>query len=287
MASKLALHFERIVVINLESRRDRYAEMGEELRRAGLSWDSPQVRHFAAVRPADAAGFATVGAHGCFCSHLGALAQAVADQVESVLILEDDCTLSLDFEARMDKVNAGLAASDWSLFYGGWRLEGQSLPAASPNGLTPLGAQQPIWLAHCLALRGEALRAAPAFLRDLMSRPAGDPRGGRMDVDGAYNWLRRAQPHLGTFVATPQIAYQRSSASDIRMRLRDRCTAGARSAVDGAQAAQPAPALTVAPAAALQRRSARCHCQRCLAHIHQARSVPTRGRSITSRTYAA
>jgi glycosyl transferase family 25 len=222
VASEFALQFERIVVINLESRRDRYAEMGEQLRRAGLSWDSPQVRRFRAVRPADAAGFATVGAHGCFLSHLGALTQAVTDHVQSLLILEDDCNLSIDFEARERTLSRGLAASDWSLFYGGWRLDGQGPLPPSPSGVTAVEAQQEVWLAHCLAMRGEALRAAPAFLRELMSRPAGDPRGGKMDVDGAYNWLRQAHPQFGTCLATPEIAYQRSSASDIRTKWRDR-----------------------------------------------------------------
>jgi hypothetical protein len=41
-------------------------------------------------------------------------------------------------------------------------------------------------------MRGDALRALPAFLRGVMSRPAGDPQGGKMDADGAYTWLRSA-----------------------------------------------------------------------------------------------
>jgi glycosyl transferase, family 25 len=195
--------------------------MGEQLRRAGLSWASPQVRHFAAARPSDMGGFESIGAHGCFRSHLGAIEQAVADKVDSVLILEDDCSFSADFDARMPKVNAALAASDWSLFYGGWHLYGRSPPLPSDSGITLVDVQQPVWLAHCVAMRGAALRALPAFLRDLMSRPVGDPQGGKMDVDGAYSWLRRAHPDFVTYIATPAIAFQRSSASDISTKWRD------------------------------------------------------------------
>jgi hypothetical protein len=220
--SELDRSFDRITVINLPTRRDRYAEMGRQLGRAGLGWDSPKVRHFPAVRPSDAGGFDTIGAHGCFRSHLVAIEQAVADGVDSLLILEDDCNLSDDFDRRMPKVNAALAASDWSLFYGGWLLHGTAPPPPTDSGLTLVDVQQPIWLAHCVAMRGDALRALPAFLRGVMSRPAGDPQGGKMDVDGAYTWLRSAYPHFKTYVATPEIAYQRSSASDISQKWRDR-----------------------------------------------------------------
>ena len=36
-----------------------------------------------------------------------------------------------------------------------------------------------------------------------------------MDVDGAYSWLRRPNPQFKTYIATPEIAYQRSSRTDI------------------------------------------------------------------------
>jgi glycosyl transferase, family 25 len=214
--SELTRCFDRVFVINLPSRRDRYEEMGGQLRKAGLGWDSPQVTHFPAFRPADDGGFRSIGAHGCFRSHLGVIEQAIADGLDSILILEDDCNLSDEFGARMPEVNAALMKSDWSLFYGGYHLHGAPAPRADRgHPITRVDPEQPIWLAHCFAVRGAALRALPALLRAIMSRPAGDPAGGRMDVDGAYSWLRRLNPAFETYIATPEIAYQRSSRTDI------------------------------------------------------------------------
>ena len=110
--SELTRCFDQIFVINLPSRRDRYEEMCEQLRRVGLGWDSPKVTHFPAFRPADDGGFRSIGAHGCFRSHLGVIEQAIADGLDSILILEDDCNLSDEFNARMRAVNAALMASE-------------------------------------------------------------------------------------------------------------------------------------------------------------------------------
>jgi len=214
--SELTRCFDRVFVVNLPSRRDRYEEMGEQLRRVGLGWDSPQVTHFPAFRPADDGGFRSVGAHGCYRSHLGVIEQAIAAGLDSILILEDDCNLSDEFSARMPAVNAALQASDWSLFYGGYHLHGAPPPRVERgHPITLVAPEQPIWLAHCFAVRGAALRAMPPHLRDLMSRPSGDPAGGKMDVDGAYSWLRLRYPQFETYIATPEIAYQRSSRTDI------------------------------------------------------------------------
>ena len=58
-------------VINLEDRTDRRAEMEQQLRRVG--W---QAAFVAAIRPVDAGDFPSVGARGCFLSHLATLKQA-------------------------------------------------------------------------------------------------------------------------------------------------------------------------------------------------------------------
>ncbi len=222
--SELSRCFDRVFVVNLPSRRDRYDEMGEQLRKAGLDWSSPEVIHFPAVRPADDGGFRSIGAHGCYRSHLGVIEHAIADGIDSMLLLEDDCNLSDQFSARMPAINAALKSSDWSMFYGGYHLHGVEPPRAdAAHPITPVSPEQPIWLAHCFAVRGEALKALPGLLRLLMSRPAGDPAGGKMDVDGAYSWLRRLNPRFKTYIATPDIAYQRSSRTDIsQLSWRDR-----------------------------------------------------------------
>ena len=85
--------FERIVVINLPERTDRRREMTAELRRAGIDRRDPRLQFFAGIRPADAGQYPSIGARGCFESHLGVIREAIRDRVESVLILEDDLAL--------------------------------------------------------------------------------------------------------------------------------------------------------------------------------------------------
>jgi hypothetical protein len=69
-------YFDRIYVINLPARTDRKREMEEQLARIGLSFAHPRVSLFAAIRPHEPGGFDTIGARGCFSSHLEVLRDA-------------------------------------------------------------------------------------------------------------------------------------------------------------------------------------------------------------------
>ena len=51
MKQAINTFFDRVVVINLESRTDRHAEMREQLQRIGLSFESPGVALFQDVKP--------------------------------------------------------------------------------------------------------------------------------------------------------------------------------------------------------------------------------------------
>lgn len=223
-APELTRTFGGVFVINLPQRRDRYAEMQEQLARAGLGWSSPGVHLVPALRPSDDGGFASIGAHGCYMSHVAAIERALALGLDSMLLLEDDCNLVRDFDARFAAVATALARTDWSIFYGGWRLpDGEPFGPGDAGPLASVETRRALWLTHCLAFRGAALRALPSYLRDLASRPSGDAAGGRMHVDGAYTWFRRAHPEFETCAATPPIAFQRASRSDVdALRWRDR-----------------------------------------------------------------
>jgi glycosyl transferase family 25 len=212
--------FERIYIINLASRTDRRAEMAEQLERVGLAIDSPQVRVFPAVRPLDAGAFTSVGAHGCFMSHLGVLRDAYAAGLERILILEDDLNFAPDFMARAPQLMAQLGASDWAIFYGGHELHGAPPPGAGSLEIPP---SMDVQTAHFVAFRGRAIGDMVGYLEAMLGRIAGDPRGGPMHVGGAYCWFRRAHPHHRTFIAIPELGYQRASRTDIhRLRWLDR-----------------------------------------------------------------
>lgn len=207
-------YFQQIYVINLPCRYDRRREMAEQLNEIGLSYQSAGVQLFKAVRPEVADEFPSVGARGCFLSHLGVLRDAYNCQFERILIFEDDLNFVPDFSVRMGAVVAELERQDWGVFYGGYLL-GAPLGSQSCGAVVQADSLLGIQAAHFIGLRGQAISEAVGYLETMLMRPNGDPRGGPMHVDGAYNWFRQAFPHMLTLLATPQLGYQRSSRSDI------------------------------------------------------------------------
>lgn len=194
-------------VINLPERTDRRREVERELARAGLpaGW----AEFYPAVRPAAAGDFPSVGARGCFLSHLGALRLALARGWANVLVMEDDLAIDPALAADAAPVAAALGGGGWDFAY-----LGHLLPAA-PGGATFRPHTGPIVNAHFFAVSGRCLPALVGFLDTVLSRPAGHPDGGPMHVDGAYSTFRAQHPEVVTLVAARSLGGQRSSRSDI------------------------------------------------------------------------
>ncbi|OHT20827.1 glycosyltransferase family 25 protein [Edaphosphingomonas haloaromaticamans] len=214
-----------IRVINLPRRTDRRAEVQAELAGLGLALGPATANVpaaiFPAVRPDDAAGFPTIGTRGCFLSHLGVLRQALAEDAESVLILEDDVTFPRDAVARLPAVLDALAGVDWTIFYGGYRMP--AAPEAAAAGIAAIPPATAVVTAHCIAFRRPAIKLLVPYLEAMLARPPGSPEGGPMHVDGAYSWFRAAHPQFRTIATVPEIAHQRASRTDIHdLKLYDR-----------------------------------------------------------------
>ena len=207
-------YFSKIYVINLPYRRDRLREMAEQLDKIELSFDSPVVQLFRGVRPESAGGFPSVGARGCFLSHLEVLRDACKRGFERILILEDDLNFAPNFNGLMGNVKPALEQVNWSVFYGGYVMK---TPIQRDANQTILFANSDdsIQTAHFVGFRGETICDAVRFLDAILKRPPGDPKGGPMHVDGAYNWLRRELPSRITMLAGLQLGYQRRSRTDI------------------------------------------------------------------------
>jgi len=211
-AASLLGAFERIYVINLDQRPDRLAEVSAELAALGLAVGDGKVVRFAAVRPADKGEFPSIGARGCFMSHLGVLEDAVARGLDSVLILEDDACFARGADHPATAAGAWPPAFD--MLYGGHAaLDRARLPAGAP--LLRLPPDMGVMTTHCVGLRGPAIRRAADFLATLAARRGGDPEGGPMHVDGAYSWFRRLNPDVATLAVDPPLALQRASRSDV------------------------------------------------------------------------
>lgn len=207
-------YFDSVYIINLPARTDRKMEMEDQFSKIGVHIDGERVRFFPAIRPDGPAGFPTLGTRGCFLSHLAALTHARDSGVSNVLLIEDDCNFVGNFSDRMVLLQDTMPKNAWSFLYGG------TLNTIEPNKLQNgwLDPAQGVMGSHFFAVSGAVLPDLVAYLEAMLQRPPGDPLGGPMHVDGAYSWFRAAHPACATYVAVPELAYQRSSATDIHQK---------------------------------------------------------------------
>jgi glycosyl transferase family 25 len=190
-------------VINLADRTDRRAEMTAQLARIGWSAEFSNSR-----RPTDAAGFESIGARGCFLSHLAVLKRGLACG-NHVLIMEDDLDFSPDFPRHWNAALADLTQREWAMFYLGHFIDGLA------DGLTRLQPDHNVLCTHFLMIHAGAIQTFVEGLELMLSRPAGHPEGGPMHVDGAYSTIRAQNPTLATYAYAPSLGLQRPSRSDI------------------------------------------------------------------------
>jgi hypothetical protein len=210
-----AQYFDRIVVISLADRHDRRAEMTRELERVGAPLNAPRVVFFDAIRPTDRGEFQSIGAHGCFMSHLETLRRAEADGVQRLLVMEDDLQVAPEWRAKERTVLSELAHIDWGVAYLG--------------NVEDIESQVSGWLvtsavircAHFYAINGKVMGRLRRFLEEMLERPAGHPDGGPMHYDGALHTFRMKHPDVGTAVLVPSMGSQRASRSDITPSLLD------------------------------------------------------------------
>lgn len=212
-ASAMRTLFDRVYVINLPERVDRKREVAEQLGLVGLSFDDPFVELVAAHRPADRGDFESIGARGCFLSHLDVLDRAAKAGLNSILILEDDVNWTALAKSLSDEDIVMLKETGWQFLHGGSGHDG-GWGAASLR-LRPVPGEEGLMLSHFIGLRGPAIRQAADYLHAMLARPAGSPEGGPMHVDGAYCWLRKDHPDMAGYICEPSLARQRASRSNV------------------------------------------------------------------------
>lgn len=214
---RLLEFFDHGYVVNLRHRADRRREMEREMERAGWGKRHERVEFFPAVRPSDAGGFPSIGAHGCYMSHLGLLRDALAKGYERVVVMEDDLAISKDFAGREEELTAELRRRSWDLVHMGHFLTLEGM-AEKLGGDAFLETRETIVGLHFYAVHRRVLPGLIGFLELVLSRPPGHPDGGPMHVDGAYSTFRAVHPEVVTLVSVPSYGWQRSSRSDIAAR---------------------------------------------------------------------
>jgi len=200
--------FDQVRIINLVDRPDRRRDMERELNRLGGM--AANISFYEAQRPTDAGPFPSVGARGCFESHLAVLRSARDAGCRSLLLLEDDLDFSRDARDRLGGIVPELFGQPWDMFHGA-----HILPPRNRSGLVPLASDEPVVTASFVGFNGHVLGPLVEFLEAMLRRPAGSPDYGPMHVDGAYTVFRLLNPDRVAFAAMPSLGRQRSSPSDI------------------------------------------------------------------------
>lgn len=205
-------HFDSARIINVPARRDRRQETIEEFARNGFQIDTAKVRFFEALAPAEAAGFPSAGARGCFLSHLGVLKEASRSAVGNVLVLEDDIQFSRHISQYGPRAVEALQRLDWDIAYLGCPLRGEVEGAAWAR------VEKPMLLAHFYAVNGRSIDRLVRFLHRILERPPGHPDGGPMHYDGALNTFMQQNSDIQAYYFTLSLGYQRPSPTDIHAR---------------------------------------------------------------------
>lgn len=203
-------HFEDKYIISLENRKDRrdrvnrnFASLGFDTTEIGINW-------FKAFQFEDSLGFPNVGVRGCFMSHLALLEKCVYNN-RPMLIMEDDIELT---RQELVKWDSSIIHSDWDIIYFGY-LHPENL---FKNDLFVEYGGQTIG-GHFYAIKPQFAAAMVEFMSSCLKRVPGDPKGGPMFRDGAFNHYRGLHPEVRTFLANPSLASQFSSRSDLKTKL--------------------------------------------------------------------
>jgi glycosyl transferase, family 25 len=214
-------YFERGFVVNLPERLDRRRAVERELAGVGVRLQSAsdgslsgapgEIELFRAVRPTEPGDFPSIGARGCFLSHLEILRTAQRRGLANVLVMEDDLALSPRFDQDAPHMLRALQQARWGVAYLGHVLPDPGGDAAFL--LTDSTVE--LRTTHFYAINGWLFGRLIDHLESVLTRPAGHPAGGPMHVDGAYTMFRRQNPDVPTLVAQPTLGHQRASRSDI------------------------------------------------------------------------
>src|SRR4028118_562935 len=193
--TKITDYFQRVYAVNLSRSKDRRQLIVQELEEAGMPLTPHRVEIFPAIRPYEAGGFPSIGARGCFYSHVAILQQAKQEGLSNILIVEDDLEISAKFRTDQAVILEQLSQQEWDFVYLG---HVEKVEQKSPLALVPFS--KGVMTTHFYAVNGRIFDRLVRFMEELQQRPPGHPDGGPMQIDGAYFTFRPPTPAVITLV---------------------------------------------------------------------------------------
>lgn len=210
----LSEYFDRIAIVHLPERTDRFESLSIELRHLGIDIQDPKIDIPYAPKPADANGFTSRGVYGNFLSHLEILRRARDQGLGAIWVLEDDAIFSRRMCRTQPQLVERLRQEDWDLCFFGHSLAKELL--GQPAGLVATHSEF-IW-AHCYAVHARVLPRIVAYLEAALDLPPGHPEGGKLYIDAAFTLFRRFNPDVVTLVGNPALSVQKGCFSSLNER---------------------------------------------------------------------
>lgn len=189
--------FDRVYVLNLNSRPERWKDVSEELKRVGIFERVTRIQGVSNPNPR----------MGCSLGHLACLKQARKDGAKTPLILEDDVRFFSGFEGAL--LNAiGSLPKDWELFYVGYNLDPSSSSSKAPEfwGAHLLRIYRCL-TTHAYCVKRSSLRCLTKKFEAFLSKNEAPP-------DIVYAAMNRV-----SYGVYPMAAFQAEGFSDIELRM--------------------------------------------------------------------
>jgi glycosyl transferase family 25 len=204
-------YFDRMAIVHLPDRVDRFRGLRRELARIGIDIRGPKVSIPLLPMPETDNQYRSRGVYGNFLSHLEIIETAYRDGLQTVWVLEDDAIFSKRFQTQQKQIAEYLRQSEWDICFIGHSVY-KELPA-SPTGL--LRFSGPFVWAHSYAVHRRIMPRLIEYLRKSNEREASHPEGGKLYIDAAYFYFRQNNPDVICVVSSPCFSVQKGSRSSL------------------------------------------------------------------------
>lgn len=202
--------FDKIFVINLDTRKDRWNLIEKDLKdfridnyerfpaiRIELK-DIPPQYYSNMFSPRKIHDYYKVGISGCKMSHVGVMKIAKERNYDSILVLEDDAKMIENIHSFFYLIEQQLRNINWDMIYFGGQRKKDNDIQVSANIIKA----NHIFTTHAYAIKNK-----------LFDKVINESLSSGLEMDNFY--INLIQPNYNCYCTYPHLIYQRNSDSDI------------------------------------------------------------------------